>query len=182
MLEIAWVGSVITASLKKVLKRVKLLRIKTLILPPTPHPLLRHCHNVEDIVCVVGGGAIISDVFLGSIESNRDSKIKRLAIPLTLRPSPSRKQSSTLYDRRLRMVTNRLPQTSGTVASRSRLIELTVISPYTYDAGITKSEVHPNPAARVLPEISELVFVCEAPPDLDTFQVLYFLPLPPLSI
>ena len=52
MLEIAWAGSVITAPLKKVLKRVKPPRIKTFILPPTAHPL-RHCHNVEDIVCVL---------------------------------------------------------------------------------------------------------------------------------
>ena len=82
-----------TPSLKKTLKGIKLPQIKTLIIPPTAHPLLRHCHNVEDVVCVVKDNSMAPDSFLGSLASNRDSKVKRLAIPLDLWTDPSRKQS-----------------------------------------------------------------------------------------
>ena len=80
-----------TSPLKGALKRVKLPQIKALILPPVAHPLLRPCCDVEDVVCVVGRGGISSGEFLGSLEFNRDSKIKRLAIPLVMWANPSRK-------------------------------------------------------------------------------------------
>ena len=78
-----------TSSLETALEGVELFQIKTLVLPPTAYPLLQHCRNVEDVVCVVGRGTT-TDGFLESFESNRDSKVKRLAIPLVLWPCPSR--------------------------------------------------------------------------------------------
>lgn len=90
-LEIAWAGGHITIPLEDALKSVKLPQIRTLILPPTAHPLLRNCHNVEDVVCVVGDEVISSDEFLASLTSNRDSKVERLAIPLVSWDDPSRK-------------------------------------------------------------------------------------------
>ena len=89
--EIGWADGAITASLKTALKRVKLPQIKSLILPPAAHPLLRHCRDVEDVVCVVKDKTTTSDEFLGSLTSNRNSKVKRLAIPLVLWSNPSRK-------------------------------------------------------------------------------------------
>ena len=83
-------GQVLTTSLEKALKRVKLPQIKTLILPPAAHPILRHCRNVEDVVYVVRDRTWPSDQFLESLSSNPNSKIKRLAIPLTLWPNLSR--------------------------------------------------------------------------------------------
>ena len=80
-----------TTSLKKSLKRVKLPQIKTLILPPNAHPILRHCRNVEDVVYMVRDRTWPSNEFLESLVSNQNSKIKRLAIPLILWPNPSRK-------------------------------------------------------------------------------------------
>jgi len=90
-LEIARAHSRITTPLANALKRVNLPQIKTLILPPAAHPLLRHCHNVEDVVYVVGDEIIPSDEFLMSLASNLDSKVKRLVIPLILWGDPSRK-------------------------------------------------------------------------------------------
>ena len=81
---------VVTASLKNALKHVKLPQIKTLILPPNAHPILRHCRNVEDVVYAVRDRTWPSDEFLESLASNRNSKIKRLAIPLILWPNTSR--------------------------------------------------------------------------------------------
>jgi len=90
-LEILRAGGPATSPLKDALRRVKLPQIKTLILPPAAHPLLRHCSGVEDVVCVVRYGTISSDEFLGSFESNQESKVKRLVIPLVLWVNPSRK-------------------------------------------------------------------------------------------
>ena len=81
-LEVGCGHSVITALLEDALNGVELPQIKTLILSPTAYPLLRHCCNVEDVVLVVEGATMPSDVVLGSLASNRDSKVKRLAIPL----------------------------------------------------------------------------------------------------
>ena len=86
-----WGDEVVTISLEKALKRVKLPQIETLILSPSAHPILRHCHNVEDVVYAVRDMTRPPDEFLESLESNRNSKIKRLAIPLILWPDPSRK-------------------------------------------------------------------------------------------
>ena len=83
-------GDTVTTKLKKALGRVKLRQIKTLIIPPAAHPLLQHCRDVEDVICVIMGETQSSDGLLRSLTSNRDSKVKRLAIPLALWPNPSR--------------------------------------------------------------------------------------------
>ena len=95
-LEIGQEDGYITPSLKKdafrlKIKGVKLPQVKTLILPPAAHSLLKHCPNVEDVNWVTGDRTISSDEFLGSLASIRDSKIERLAIPLILPGNPSRK-------------------------------------------------------------------------------------------
>ena len=90
-LEIGRVENFATTLLEKSLKGIKLLQIKTLILPLAAHPLVQHCRDVEDVVCVVEHPKLSPDGFLGSLASSRDSKIKRLAIPLVLWPNPSRK-------------------------------------------------------------------------------------------
>jgi len=89
-LEIGQAYGYITTALENSLKRVKLPQIKTLILPPATYPLLRHCRDVEDVVCVVRDETILSDEFLGTLASNQESKVKRLAIPLVSRDNPSR--------------------------------------------------------------------------------------------
>ena len=105
-LEIGWTRSPITTPLKNVLKGVELPQIKTLILPPVAYPLLRHCRNVEDVVCVVCCGTKTSDVFLESLASDQDSKVERLAIPLVSLDNPSRKRFITLSAHRTIMVTD----------------------------------------------------------------------------
>ena len=85
-----WAEDTTTTPLKKALQGVKLPQIKTLIIPPAAHPLLQHCRDVEDVICVIMGETQSSDGLLRSLTSNRDSKIKRLAIPLALWPNPSR--------------------------------------------------------------------------------------------
>ena len=77
--------------LKVVLKHIELPQIKTLILPPAAHPLLNHCPNVEDVDLVTGDRYMTSEEFLGSLASIQGSKVKRLAIPLVLPGSPSRR-------------------------------------------------------------------------------------------
>ena len=73
------------------LEGVKLFQIKTLVLPPTAHLLLKHCPNVEVVDWIIGDKTVTSDKFLESLASIQDSKIKRLAIPLVLYGNPSRK-------------------------------------------------------------------------------------------
>ena len=90
-LEIGRTDSTITTPLKDALKRVKLPQIKTLILPPTAYPLLRHCRDVGDVVCVIRDDIVSSDEFLVSLASNRNSKVRRLAIPLVSRGNQSSK-------------------------------------------------------------------------------------------
>ena len=95
-LEIGWAYDFITAPLEKALEGVKLPQIKTLIIPPSAYPLLQRCCNVEDVVCAIRDiTGPSSDGFFKSLMSNRDSKLKRLAIPLALLPDPPRKRSST---------------------------------------------------------------------------------------
>ena len=94
-----------TALLREALQRVKLPQIKTLTLPPAAHPLLKHCPNAEDVDWLIGDDVKVSDEILGSLP-NRDSKIKRLTIPLVLSENPSRKWSSTLWDHTTIMVTD----------------------------------------------------------------------------
>ena len=83
----------ITGALERALKGIELPQIKTLVIPPAAHPLLRHCRNIEDLVCVVRETPTptLSDVILSSLASNRDSKVKRLAIPLVSWAGQSRK-------------------------------------------------------------------------------------------
>ena len=95
-LEIGWTDEFVAAPLKGALRGVKLPQIKTLILPPAAHPLLRHCRNVEDVVCVVGYKTTTIDRFLGSLASNRNSKVRRLVVPLILWTNPSCKQFSAI--------------------------------------------------------------------------------------
>ena len=91
-LEIGWSNDFITTPLENALKGVKLPQIKTLIIPPSAYPLLQRCCNVEDVVCAIMHLTIPSnDGFLRSLASNRDSKVKQLAIPLALLSNPSRK-------------------------------------------------------------------------------------------
>ena len=85
-----WANSIMTTPLEKALKRVKLPQIRTLILPPAAHPILRHCHNVEDIIYKVSKLTWPFDGSPESLESNQKSQVKRLAIPLHLWPNSFR--------------------------------------------------------------------------------------------
>ena len=85
-----------TTPLENALQGVELPQIKNLIAPPAAYPLLQRCCNVEDVVCAIRDiTGPSSDGFFESLMSNRDSKLKRLAIPLALLPDPPRKRSST---------------------------------------------------------------------------------------
>jgi len=91
--------------LEVALKYIELPQIKTLILLPVAHPLLKACRNVEDVVWVVDGiRPITSTKFLQSLASIRGSKIKRLAIPLISEGNISREWSSTPYNRIARIM------------------------------------------------------------------------------
>ena len=90
-LEIGWVGCPVTILLKTAFKGVKLPQIRTLILSSSAHPLLQHCHDVEDVVYVVRRETTVSDEFLRALASKQGSKVRRLAIPLTLWVNLSRK-------------------------------------------------------------------------------------------
>jgi hypothetical protein len=92
-LEVPWADVRVIGPLENALKRIELPQIKTLIVVPTAYPLLRHCHGVEDLVYVVRYAPmpIPSDRIFISLASNRDLKIKRLAIPLVSWANPSRK-------------------------------------------------------------------------------------------
>lgn len=90
-LEIGRVDDSDTTLLKNALKGVKLPQVKTLILPPAAHPLLRHCRDVENVVCAVRDRNGSPDGFFRSFASNREPKVKRLAIPLATWDNPSRK-------------------------------------------------------------------------------------------
>ena len=81
--------------LEDALTGVALPQVKTLVMPPIVHPLLQHCHDVEDVVCVVMDKNPSYDGFLGSLASMSGSKVKRLAIPLFLWHNQSRKRFST---------------------------------------------------------------------------------------
>ena len=97
-LKIGRVDNANMTPLKKALKGVKLPQIKTLIIPPTAHPLVRHCCAVEDVVCAVWDQNASPDRFIKSLVSNRNSRVKRLAVPLVMWNDPSRKRFSTLRD------------------------------------------------------------------------------------
>ena len=90
-LEIGWLRDAVAPALETALQSVELPQIKTLIIPPAAYPFLRHCRDVEDVACVIGYYQGSSDGFFKSFASNRDSKIKRLVIPLVLEGDSSRK-------------------------------------------------------------------------------------------
>ena len=99
-LEIGWMNGPYADPLGNALKGVELPQIKTLILPPAARILLRYCPNVEDVVCVVGGATTYGlGGLLMHLTANKDSKVKRLAIPLLLRHNHSSKRSSFLWGR-----------------------------------------------------------------------------------
>jgi len=94
--------------LGNVLKRVKLPQIRTLIIPPAAHPLLRYCHELEDInLVIVEGWMGYSDSVHRSLASNQNSKIRRAAIPLFWESS-SRKWSSAPRRHKVGMLTRHL--------------------------------------------------------------------------
>ena len=111
-LKIGWLdnddGNSNATSLTEALNGVELPQIKTLILPPDAYPLLQHCCDVEDVVCVVDDRAMSPDGFLESLTSKRDPKVKRLAIPLVLWANLSSKRFSTLWGHGMGMMTIRL--------------------------------------------------------------------------
>jgi len=75
-------GNHITSSLENALGRRKLPQIKALILPPSAYPLLKSCHNAEDVDCVVGDQPIHSKKLPEFLVSICGLNVKRLAIPL----------------------------------------------------------------------------------------------------
>ena len=90
-LEIGWADSRITAPLKNALKDAKFPWIKTLIFPPTAYPLLRHCRGVESVVYVIRDRKKLPGGLIRTLESNLDSKVKQLTIPLAMWTDLSRK-------------------------------------------------------------------------------------------
>lgn len=92
-LEIGWIDDFTTTGLEDALNGVELPQIKALLIPRPAYPLLQHCRDVEEVVCiyVTEDKHPSSDVFLESLASNPNSKVKQLAIPLGPRPNPSRK-------------------------------------------------------------------------------------------
>ena len=81
-LEIAEFDNSATEKLRIALQGIELSQIKTLILPPPAHPFLEHCRGAEDVVCVATRFGAQSGAFFRSLTSNRDSKVRRLVIPL----------------------------------------------------------------------------------------------------
>jgi len=77
---------------KAALKGVKLPQIKTLVLCPDVHRFLRHCPNVEKVDWVARDTPIDLRKPLDSLASIRDSKVKRLGIPLLAQGNPYRKR------------------------------------------------------------------------------------------
>lgn len=150
-LEVAQADEVVKDPLKNALARVRLPQIKTLILSPAAHPLLRHCHDVEDLVCVYQHVAISSDSVLGSLASNLDSKIKRLVIPLISWVNPSR-----------------------FVTACPRLTELTIIYPHAGGVKYSEGGYLLNPVESARTATIELVNACKTLPAFDTLQIVHF--------
>ena len=103
-LSIGYGDDLSTTPLANALKGADFPQIKNLILIPAAYPLLQHCRNVEDVVCTIRDvTGPSSDGFLRSLMSNRDSKLKRLAISLALLPDPPRKSPSTPWNHEMIM-------------------------------------------------------------------------------
>jgi hypothetical protein len=71
-----------TALFRNALRDIQLPQINTLTLHCAARPLLEHCLELEDLVCVSSSFDVLSDDFFRSLTTNRDLKIRRLAIPL----------------------------------------------------------------------------------------------------
>ena len=71
--------------------QVVLPQIKTLIIPETAYPLLKHCPNVKDVAWVIMDQPITSDAFLRSLPPSWCSRVKWLMTPLVLPMDPSHK-------------------------------------------------------------------------------------------
>ena len=172
-LEISWVDKSIESPLENALERVKLPQIKTLIIPPATHPLLRHCYCVDDFACVVREMTtdIPSDRILDSLASNQDSKVKRLTIPLVSWANPSSKWFGTLGPPDVGG--GSLSLTSGFVAVCPRLTELTIIFPDPGTINDTETGYLLNPNESVRSATSELVSACKTLPDFDTLQIVH---------
>ena len=172
-LEVSWANERITGPLEKALKHIELPRIQTLVIPPAAHPLLRHCHDIEDLVCVVRYTPtfILSDTILSSLASNRDSKVKRLTISLVSWSNLSRKRSGALGS--LRVESDSPSPTPGFVAACPKLTEFTIIWPHLGITEDTKTGYIIGQVGSVRSATSELVNACKALPDFDTFQIVY---------
>ena len=150
-LEIGWVDGPYARPLGKALRGIELPQIKTLILPPTVNVLLKHCPDVEDVVCVVGGVPTYRlDALLIRLASNKDSKVKRLAIPLMLWNDRSSKRFSFLYSRqRVGTITDCLQSRnmwpgfqSSPSSPSSTLILSTPTKPQERELYLTRLRVH----------------------------------------
>ena len=152
-LEIGWMDGSYARLLGNALSGVELPQIKTLILPPAACALLRHCPSVEDVVYVVGGATSYNYQlvdFLSWLASNKNSKVRRLAIPLASWDNRTSKQFSSLYYHRgVRMITNRLqsqntwPRARGLPNSPSFiLIHLTPTKPQERELCLTQPGVY----------------------------------------
>ena len=107
-LEIGSSDNYITKPLENALSCRKLPQIKTLILPPSAYPLLKPCHNVEDVDCVVGDQPTDSEKLPEFLASLWSSNVKRLAIPLVSCCDTPSKWSTTSWYHRVRTVTDHL--------------------------------------------------------------------------
>jgi len=98
-LVIGWTDSYTKNPLKNALKRRKFPQIKALILPPSAYPLLKCCHNAEDVDCVVGNRPVHSKNLPEFLASIPGSKVKRLAIPLVSNCDTPSEWSTTLWNK-----------------------------------------------------------------------------------
>ena len=162
------------------LKRVNLPQIKTLTIPPTAHPLLRHCHELEDVdFVIVEGRTACSDVILRSLASNQKSKIRRLAIPLLFWNDLSRKWSSAPQRYKVEISIQHL--TSEFVTACPKLTELTIVCIHPAQSNRLEPGFLAEPIRAVHPAMLELVRACRVLPNFDTFQIVYFPNFVPLQ-
>jgi len=173
-LAIGSLDSYITGSIEDALKHCELPQIKALILPPSAHPLIKHCYNVEGVDCVVSNRPIPPNKFFGFLESIRGSNIKQLAIPLVSCYDASSKWSVTLWYHRVRW---RLTvSTIEYVATCRGLTELTITYPHTYETPVSRTGALIDKVETARSMTLALVNVCKELPDFDTIQIVYFIP------
>jgi hypothetical protein len=108
---------------------------------------------------------------LSSLASNRDSKVKRLTIPLVSWANPSSKWFDTLGSPDVGG--GSLFPTSGFVAVCPKLTELTIIFPDPGTIKDTETGYLLNPNGSVRSATSELVSACKALPDFDISQIVH---------